>query len=92
LLPAINHDAYRSTPQAVIPQDQASLAEPLTAREMEVLELLAGRLSAKEIANRLFISDRTVKRHAANIYQKLGVHSRNEAIEVARMQDILLRG
>ena len=92
LLPAINHDAYRSTPQAVIPQDQAFLAEPLTAREMEVLELLAGRLSAKEIANRLFISDRTVKRHAANIYQKLGVHSRNEAIEVARMQDILLRG
>ena len=62
---------------------QAGMIEPLTLREQEVLELLAQRLSAKEIGQRLFISDRTVKRHLANIYEKLGVHSRREAVALA---------
>ena len=71
--------------------NQANLIEPLTNRELEVLELLAQRLSAKEIAQRLFISDRTVKRHTANIYQKLDVHSRQEAISEAMTLGIPLR-
>ncbi|MCB0253690.1 MAG: hypothetical protein KDI55_08175, partial [Anaerolineae bacterium] len=70
LLPAIDHNAYRTSPPAVAPQPQSPLIEPLTSREMEVLELLTERLSAKEIAARLVISDRTVKRHTANIYLK----------------------
>jgi LuxR family maltose regulon positive regulatory protein len=61
------------------PASQARLIEPLTDRELEVLALLVQRLSAKEIAERLVISDRTVKRHTANIYQKLGVNSRRQA-------------
>lgn len=62
------------------PSVRSTLVEPLTSREIEVLELLSQRLSAKEIAQRLVISDRTVKRHVANIYQKLGVNSRQQAI------------
>jgi ATP/maltotriose-dependent transcriptional regulator MalT len=62
----------------------------LTDRELEVLALLARRLSAKEIARRLVISDRTVKRHTANIYQKLGVHSRREAAAQAAALGLLL--
>jgi LuxR family maltose regulon positive regulatory protein len=59
------------------------LLEPLTAREQEILAMLAERLSAKEMAQRLVISDRTVKRHCANIYQKLGVNSRRDAVAKA---------
>lgn len=58
--------------------------EPLTRRESEVLELLAQYFTASEIAERLVISENTVKRHRANIYQKLGVNSRREALAVAR--------
>lgn len=68
---------------------QTEMVEPLTGRELEVLELLAQRLSAKEIAQRLVISDRTVKRHVANIYQKLGVNSRREAVEAANALGML---
>ena len=44
------------------------MVEPLTNRELDVLALLAQRFSAKEIAQRLVISEGTVKRHIANIY------------------------
>jgi len=59
------------------------LVEPLTPRELEILGLLAERLTNKEIADRLFISPVTVKRHANNIYEKLAVHGRREAVSKA---------
>jgi ATP/maltotriose-dependent transcriptional regulator MalT len=65
------------------------LVEPLTNRELEVLELLARRLRNKEIAQSLFLSPQTVKRHTANIYLKLGVHGRREAVEKATSLGIL---
>jgi LuxR family maltose regulon positive regulatory protein len=79
-------DRLTSTPSTL---RQADMIEPLTLREQEIIELLAQRLSAKEIAQRLFISDRTVKRHVANIYEKLGVHSRREAVAMAMTLGIL---
>jgi DNA-binding CsgD family transcriptional regulator len=50
----------------------------LTARELEVARLAARRLTAAEIAQQLFISRRTVEGHLANVYAKLGVHSKRE--------------
>jgi LuxR family maltose regulon positive regulatory protein len=55
----------------------------LTDRELTVLELLEQRLSYKEIGDALSISPLTVKRHAGNIYDKLGAGSRREAVELA---------
>jgi LuxR family transcriptional regulator, maltose regulon positive regulatory protein len=62
---------------------QSSLIEPLSERELEVLALLALRLSNKEIAQALSISPMTVKRHSSNIYQKLAVEGRREAVAKA---------
>ena len=58
----------------------------LTAREIDVLALLREPLSTKEIARRLAISPATVKRHTINIYGKLGVSGRWDA--VARAEEL----
>jgi LuxR family maltose regulon positive regulatory protein len=60
------------------------LAEPLTTREMEVLDLLAQRLTNKEIAEKLVVSPDTIKTHTLSIYAKLDVHSRRQAVDKAR--------
>ncbi len=63
--------------------------EALTNRELEILALLAQRMSNKEIAEKLFISPETVKRHTINIYGKLNVHNRREAVDRANALGIL---
>ena len=67
------------------------IVEPLSPRERQILALLAERLSNKEIADQLNISPVTVKRHAANIYQKLGVHGRRHAVAKANGLGILTK-
>ena len=67
----------------------STLAESLTPRELEVLTLLQGRLSIKEIAQRLNISSATAKRHSINIYAKLGVNRRRDAVTRAEELTIL---
>ncbi len=62
---------------------------PLTRRELQVLSLLRGPLSIKEIALELNISPATAKRHTINIYRKLGVNRRWEAVAKAEELEIL---
>lgn len=64
-------------------------SETLTAREREVLHLLARGLRNKEMAARLYVSERTVNFHLANIYQKLNVSGRTEALSKALEQGLL---
>ncbi len=57
--------------------------EALSAREREVLILASKGLSSKEVAARLFISERTVQTHLASIYDKLGAKNKTEALLLA---------
>jgi LuxR family maltose regulon positive regulatory protein len=67
----------------------AEMVEPLSARELEVLELIAEGLSNQEIAVKLHLSLNTVKAHSGNIYGKLGVGSRTRAVARAKSLGIL---
>lgn len=64
--------------------------DPLSERELEVLQHVARGLSNQEIADKLFLSAGTVKRHMSNIYQKLDVHSRTQALERSRSLKVLM--
>jgi DNA-binding NarL/FixJ family response regulator len=61
----------------------------MTAREIEVLSLVARGLPNREIAERLVVSEHTVHRHLANIYARLGVSSRAAAVALASERDLL---
>ena len=69
--------------------DQSGLIEPLSEREIEVLQLIAEGLSNQEISSRLYLSLNTVKAHTRNIYGKLGVNNRTQAGARARALGIL---
>ena len=61
-----------------------ALVDPLSERELQVLRLLATNLTSTEIAEELYISPSTVRSHIKNIYSKLDVHRRYDAVERAR--------
>jgi ATP/maltotriose-dependent transcriptional regulator MalT len=67
----------------------APLDEPLSRRELEVLHLIAYGLSNQQIAAQLAITEGTVKRHTSNIYGKLGVRSRTQALARSRLLNLL---
>jgi LuxR family maltose regulon positive regulatory protein len=71
---------------APLPSGTLPLVEPLTPRELEVLQLLGEGRSNREIAEALVITVNGVKKHTSNIYGKLGVHSRTQA--VVRAQEL----
>ena len=79
--------AGSATPSTVA--DQAAVAEPLTGRELEILRLIAEGCTNQEIAGRLVITLHTVKKHSSNIFGKLGVNSRTQAIAWARKSGLL---
>ncbi|MEZ4664817.1 MAG: LuxR C-terminal-related transcriptional regulator, partial [Caldilineaceae bacterium] len=83
LLAAFPTDERPTTAPALMPQLQP-LIEPLSERELEVLALLVDGCSNQEIAQRLVIAVGTAKRHLNNIYGKLGVGSRTQAVAQAR--------
>jgi len=65
------------------PTTELHMIEELTEREREILDLLGQGLSNKLIASKLYLSVRTIEGHLANIYLRLGVHSRTEAMLMA---------
>jgi LuxR family transcriptional regulator, maltose regulon positive regulatory protein len=85
LLAAFEAEGMKSVP-APAPPRTSPLVEPLTGREMEVLRLIGEGYSNDDIASALVISLNTVKKHASNVYGKLGVHNRTQA--VVRAQEL----
>jgi LuxR family maltose regulon positive regulatory protein len=79
LLAVLEHDDSSVTTLAGV-----ELREPMSERELEVLALLAAGKSNRQIASELFVALSTVKTHIKNIYGKLGVHSRIQAVSRAR--------
>jgi LuxR family maltose regulon positive regulatory protein len=87
LLPGVRHMAPNfieqllgTTPERVPPAGHAALIDPLTSREVEVLRLVAKGLSNREISEALFVTLGTVKKHLNNIFSKLDVKSRTQAV------------
>ena len=60
-----------------------------TPRELEVLQLIAEGLSTKEMADRLFVSENTVKTHTSRVLEKLGANRRTQAVQLAKAQRII---
>jgi LuxR family maltose regulon positive regulatory protein len=88
LLAALPQDLLAQATGVSLPPEQA-LVEPLSERELEALRLLAAGLKYREIADELVVSLSTVRYHVRNIYGKLGVHNRTEAIARARDMHLL---
>jgi LuxR family maltose regulon positive regulatory protein len=89
LLQALEAELAQGQAEPVTQPSQEREAAPavpeiLTAREMEILRYLDSHLSTAEIAQELYISANTVRFHVKNIYDKLGVHSREEALRRAK--------
>jgi LuxR family maltose regulon positive regulatory protein len=81
--------AYIGRILAVFHADQLPEPETMTGRELQILALLQQGLSDKEIAERLVLSVLTVKKHNRNIYQKLGVNGRRQAIAKAKTLNLI---
>ncbi len=75
---------------SIVPPHNDQLVEPLTRREIEVLQLLAAGLGNKEIASRLHISEHTAKFHVASIMSKLGAATRTEAVTLGIRRGLVM--
>jgi LuxR family maltose regulon positive regulatory protein len=89
LLAAFPADQSENDSKAQTPTSEFDWVEPLSERELEVLQLIADGLTNQEISTRLYLSPNTVKTHARNIYSKLGVKGRTKATAKARAMGLL---
>ncbi len=61
----------------------------ITPRELEILELIAAGLSTREIAERVFVSENTVKTHSRRLFDKLGAKRRTQAVQLAKERGLI---
>ncbi|MEX2272668.1 MAG: response regulator transcription factor [Vicinamibacterales bacterium] len=79
-----------AVPAAPFVFNQAKADElTLTRREMEVLGLMAAGLSNKEMAERLFVSENTIKTHCSRVFDKLGAGRRTQAVQIGKQHGLI---
>ena len=71
-------------PAAFTRNEEKLAAIGMTPRELEILELIAAGLSNREIAERVFVSENTVKTHSSRVFEKLGARRRTQAVQRAK--------
>jgi len=81
------HDVVVGMPRAMVEDAEIGSGGVLSAREMEILLLVARGLSNRQVARLLVLSEATIKRHLANAYPKMGVVSRGEAVRKALLEE-----
>ena len=91
----------RKKPSIIIKEIPAQPSEPfvpnearltelaITPRELEILSLIAAGLSNREIAERLFVSENTVKTHSSRLFDKLGARRRTQAVQIAKTSRLI---
>lgn len=72
-----------------IPDDKKREDLHITRRELEILELIAQGLSNREIAEKLFVSENTVKTHSSRVFDKLGARRRTQAVQLGKQFRLL---
>lgn len=86
------------TPPSVVTAPVAQSPEPdparrealgITRRELEILELIAAGLSNREIAERIFVSENTVKTHSSRLFEKLSARRRTQAVQIGKELGLL---
>jgi two-component system NarL family response regulator len=88
--PGMAGKLFDVTRELLVHQELISTRKPtLTGREIEVLGLVADGKTSRQIGDLLFISENTVKNHIRNILDKLGLHSRNEAVLYAIRENLI---
>jgi DNA-binding NarL/FixJ family response regulator len=88
--PGMAGKLFDVTRELLLHQELNSTRKPtLTGREIEVLSLVADGKTSRQIGDLLYISENTVKNHIRNILDKLGLHSRNEAVLYAIREDLI---
>lgn len=71
-------------PVPFVPDDRRREDLSITRRELEILELIAQGLSNREIAQKLYVSENTVKTHSSRIFEKLGARRRTQAVQLGK--------
>jgi DNA-binding NarL/FixJ family response regulator len=87
VLDPASENAVVGMPRQMLESTAEGVDSILSARELEILLLAARGLSNHQIASALYLSEATVKRHLANIFQKMGVGSRGEASREALLRE-----
>lgn len=88
--PAMGEKLFDVVASMLRHRDTVAARKPeLTGREIEILQHVAEGRTSKEIGDRLYISENTVKNHVRNILDKLGLHSRSEAVMYALREDLI---
>jgi DNA-binding NarL/FixJ family response regulator len=87
VLDPASENAVVGMPREMVEGTEEGVESVLSARELEILLLAARGLSNYQIASSVHLSEATVKRHVANVFQKMGVHSRGEASKEALLRE-----